>query len=78
MRKLVLEAVQAQRIGVDNHLSATLESLIQCILKTVINSPETVAHTTEAVIDNPGFIAPTAALVKLEQQKYMEEKTKIE
>lgn len=50
--------------GVENRLSAALKSPIERIVRRAAGSPQTIAKVTEAVIDNPGFIAPTYAHVK--------------
>lgn len=60
MTNLVLKTVKAQDDGVDNSLSAFLESLIERFVKTVLNSPETVSHITKAAINNPEHFTSTA------------------
>lgn len=62
--KLVLKTLTAQQYGVDSRLSAILELLIKHFVRELMRSPRTIIVVTKAFIDNPGFIAPTAAIVK--------------
>lgn len=78
MTKLVLETFTAQHKGVNNRLSAALESLTELIVTKLMRSPQTFAEVTETVIEHPGFIALTAAFLKAEQWKCTNEKAKIE
>lgn len=78
MAKLVLETFTAQYKKVCNRLLVALKSLIECIVKKVVTSTETIAHIAEAVIGNLELIALAASLVKLERRKYTDEKAKIE
>lgn len=48
------------------------------IVEKVVRAPQTIPEATEVVINNPDFIAPTAALVKLEQRNYTEKRAKID
>lgn len=64
----MLEAVKVQHEGVNKHLSAALQSLLERIVRKVVSSPQTVSQILEAVIDNRGLIART--VVKLVQHKY--------
>lgn len=76
MTKLVLENVKAQHKGVDSCFSATLESLIERIVKKVVNSPEAIGQIVQAVSDNPGFVAPVATFVKSEQSSIQKRERK--
>lgn len=78
MKKLVLEIFTAQQKRIENRLLAALESLIERVVKKVVRSTRTIIGATKAVIDNPGSIGPTAALVKLEQRKCTGKVAKIE
>lgn len=75
--KHVLKIITALHQGVDNRLSAALESFIELIVKKVVHSLETIAHITEAVINDPGFFVQIVALDKLEQRKYTKKKATI-
>lgn len=70
--------VTDQHTRVDSGLSAALGSLVERIVKNVVISTETVAHIAKAVIDNFGFIASAATLVKSEQHRYTDERAKRE
>lgn len=78
LSKLVLEALTARHKGVDNRLSAVLKSLMERIVKKIVNSPETVSQIEEAVIDNPGFFALTTAIVNSKQRECTEGRSKLE
>lgn len=65
MTGLLLKTLTSQNKPVDNSLSATLVSLIDCTVKKVARSARNIAQVTEATVDNPGFFAPTAAHVKV-------------
>lgn len=69
MSKLVYEAVMTGHKAEDSSPSATLESLLERVVKKVMNPPETFAHITEAVIEIPGLISRTALFIKFEQRK---------
>lgn len=69
MTKLVLETLTTQHKGVDNHLSAALESLKERIVRKVVRSTQVIAKIEEAVIDSLQFTAPTAGFVKWKQRK---------
>lgn len=64
MKTLVLHTLTTQQKGVENRLSAALESLIELTVKKAFRSLQTIAEVTEAVIDNHGVIATPVALVK--------------
>lgn len=78
MTQLVLNTVTTQHKRVDKHLSATVNSLIERIVKKLVSSLETISVIWKAVIDNRKFIAPTTALVKSGQRKYTKGRAKIE
>lgn len=47
-------------------------------VQKVLNAPEFMRRVSDTVIDNLGFIAPLAALVKWKQRKLVTEQAKIE
>lgn len=55
-----------------------MESSIRPFLKKLANSLQTIAQVTEVIIDSSASIVPPAALAKLKQRKYTDEKAKIE
>lgn len=59
-------------------MSAALESFIELIVREVVASPQIIDEVTEAVIDNPGFIAPTATIAKLDQRDRTGKRLRIE
>lgn len=63
--------------GVNNYLSAVQETLIIRGVHEVVKSPEFMSRFLNAVIENPGFIAPETELVTSEQQKLVTEQAKI-
>lgn len=72
------ETVTAKHKAVYSRLLETLESLIERIVNKFEDSPETIAHINEVVIDNLNFIAPAASLIKSEQHMNTDESAKIE
>lgn len=64
VNKLVLETLTANKKGVNNRLSAALETLGIRTVQKVVNPPEFISRFSDDVIDNPRFITPVAALVK--------------
>lgn len=75
---MVLQTFTAQDKGTDSRLSAALQWLIECIDGKVMRLPQITAEVTEAVVDNPRFTVPTAALVTLELRKCTDKRAKIE
>lgn len=67
--KLVLQTINLIYRGFHNFLSAAVETFVLRIMQKVLNSPEFISRFFDAIIDNPGFIAPVVTLVKSEQQK---------
>lgn len=67
MSKLVLEIVMTQHKEGSNRLSVVLVLLIECIVKKVVKTPESIAEIAKDVIEEAKFIVPKATLVKLEQ-----------
>lgn len=65
-----------QHKGVDNCLSASVESLIERIVSKMVKSPQTIAQIMESVIDYRGFIAQITAIVKPKQCRYTNEEAK--
>lgn len=78
VNKFVLERLTAKPEGVDDLLSVVLETSVIRTIYMVVNSPEFIRRFLGGIIDNLGFIAPVAALVKLEQQKLVTKQAKIE
>lgn len=78
MKKGVLETVTAQHNGTENPLSFALKSLMERIFRKSLSSGQTIAEITEVVIDHPGLIAPTTALVRSERQKCTDQRAEIE
>lgn len=78
VNKLVLETVTANQEGLNNRLSAALETLVVRIVHKVVNASEFVSRFSDAVINSPGCIAPVVALVKMEHRKLVTEQGKIE
>lgn len=77
MTNLVFRTLTGQQQVVDNRPPAALQSLIERIVRKKLRLPGTIAEVKEAFIDNFGFISTSAALVKLEQRKYTNERGKM-
>lgn len=78
LTKLVLKIVVAQHKEYDDCLFAALASLIDRVVGKMVSSPDTIAQSTVAVVDNPGFIAPSATLVKSQLCNDMDKRAKSE
>lgn len=77
MSKLMLETPNASQKGIHNRLLAAFENVVRCAVQKVVYWPEFISRFMDAVIDDHGFIAPLAALVNSEQQKFVTEPAKI-
>lgn len=76
MKKWVLKTLTPPDNGFEIRLSAALKSLIKRAGKREVISPQTSIIVTEAVIDNPGSIAPTTTLVKSGKRKSVDKRVK--
>lgn len=76
--KLVLETLIASQKGVDNSVSAALETSILHTVQKVVKSPDFMSRFSDAVIDSRGFITPVMELVKSEQWKAVTEEARFE
>lgn len=77
VNKLVLESLTANKKGIYNCLLVVLEVLVINSVHKVVNSPEFMIQSLNAVIRNPGFIAAMVACDKSEQRKLVAEQAKI-
>lgn len=78
MAKLELYTLTGQHNEVGTGLSGDQKSLVEHIDRNVVRSGQTIAEVKEAVIDNPGLVAQTAALVNSEQRRCTEENARME
>lgn len=78
MNKLVLETLITNLNGVDNRVSAAMETLVLHTVRKVVRSLEFMSPFSDAVIDNLGFITQVAALVRFKQRGLAAEKGNIE
>lgn len=62
-RKRMLIDTNASSSSTDSHLSAQLERLVLKVIEKVLKTPATLETITNAVLNNPKFIAPVAALI---------------
>lgn len=66
MTELVLDNVLDQNKAIDSCLSTALKSLLEQLVKKVVNSPGYIAQSTLLLIDNPKFHASAVHELKSE------------
>lgn len=76
--KLMLETLLTNKKSSDNRFSAALVTLFIRAVCKIMNSPDFISHISNAVINNPGFIALVAALVKWQEQRLVSKQANIE
>lgn len=77
LSKLVLETLTSIRKGADRHMSTALATIVLQNVRRVLKSPDFVRKFLYAVVDNPGFVSPVAAVDRSVQLKLPAEQAKL-
>lgn len=63
----------ANSSGTESHLAALLDRLVLQAVDTVLRTPATLGKITASVLDNPSYLSPVVALLRLEHSLHTTE-----